>query len=1771
MEQSAPTSPVKPRRGLRPWAYDVLLLCVLLVGLLLRFSGADWGEYQYLHPDERFLVWVGSDIAPVESLSAYFDTANSSLNPHNRGHGLYVYGTLPMFLARYLVEWVYGHSGFQEMTNVGRALSAMADMLTVYLVYLFAGRVYDRRVGLLAAAFSALAVLQIQQAHFFTMETFVNLFIMLAMYFAVRAAGVTWAVDADEGSRLKKYFLHPGLRWSLGFGFALGCAVASKVNAVPAALLLPAGFALALWKSPAETRTRRVMHVLTYLAFGALVSLLVFRLFQPYAFSGPGFFGLQPNPQWVQNLVEQRVQAAGDQAYNPPSLQWARRPLWFSFQNLTLWGLGLPLGLLAWAGFLWSGWRMLRGERQHILLWGWTALYFTWQSLQFNPTMRYQFPIYPALTIFAAWAVMALCARGEQSQHPRTRWLRLAASLIGAGVLAATAIYALAFASIYSRPITRVEASRWIYQNVPGPLNVQIQTGDGLLNQPLSYPYDAIILPDQPYSAIFTAKESGLVSEVYLPHITDERLGSPVALTLALTAQPNGGQYLGSATMQIPTADEQLFTFFLDQSVWLEKDQVYYLLLSVPEQGSSTLDVCGPLTMWIQNGGVIVEQKLVAPAACTVRPGQPFSAPFIAQASGSVLQVLAEGVSNTSPRQAMQQSLHLTIGPTLGEQAEASLSADFSPLENGFGPGFTLPIEPPLPVEAGKTYQVTVALDTPDGALSLRGAGLAVEGEWDDGLPLRMDGYDGYGGIYPRSLEFQMYWDENDEKLARFLRIYQEAEYITISSSRQWGTLPRLAERFPLSTLHYRLLLGCPDERSIEWCYNVAQPGMFRGQLGYTLVEVFQSDPQLGPLRINDQFAEEAFTVYDHPKVFIFQKTETLDETQLRALFDPLDLKHVITVTPKGSPSYPATLTLPTERLAEQQEGGTWSELFDTNALHNRVQLVGVIVWYLSVALLGLLAYPLLRLALPGLADRGYPLARIAGMLIFSYLAWLGGSLRIPVTRLMLSLVLLGMLAFSAFLAYRQRAALHQEWRERRGYFLLVEGLALGLFIAFLLVRLGNPDLWHPYHGGEKPMDFSYFNAVLKSTTFPPYDPWYAGGYLNYYYYGFVFVGMLVKWLGIVPAIAYNLILPTLFSMVAMGAFSIAFNLRAAALEAGLAFRRGSAALRAGLAGAALMTLLGNLGSLRMIVRGYTMLGAPGLEIDALPLIDQIAGFFRGLAEVLLRGASLPYYPGDWYWIPSRAIAAPGEVEPITEFPLFTFLYADLHAHMIALPLALLALAWALSVVLAKARWPSPLGGVLSFLLGGLAIGVLYPTNLSDIYTYLPIGLAALGYGVWRYASSQQQPHLFHLSRLQRGIVFGGIAALLMALLTVLAFYLFEPYRAWYGQPYSKIILWHGTRTPLEDYLVHWGLFLFIIISWMTAETFAWMAHTPLSALRKVNWPAVGAALLLLLTLTVLLAVRLPDWPWTSQLPVGKGVQVAWLILPLMAWSGLLLLRPGMADARRVVLFWVGTGLAVTLMVEIVSVQGDIGRMNTVFKFYLHAWTLFAVSAAAALAWLWSGLRRWPAQLSVSWQVILAALLFSAGLFTLMATSAKINYRWHVAYPSQPSAPHTLDGMAYMDDASYFQSGLADAEGRWMSLAEDAAAIRWMQENIAGSPVILETPNNGRQYHWYTRYSIYTGLPGVVGWEWHQSQQRNLNPAEWVNARGQEMDQFYLTRDFDSAAQFLRKYDVSYIVVGQLERISYPSMSLQKFEDFEGRLWREVYRDGQTVIYEVIK
>jgi uncharacterized membrane protein len=190
----------------------------------------------------------------------------------------------------------------------------------------------------------------------------------------------------------------------------------------------------------------------------------------------------------------------------------------------------------------------------------------------------------------------------------------------------------------------------------------------------------------------------------------------------------------------------------------------------------------------------------------------------------------------------------------------------------------------------------------------------------------------------------------------------------------------------------------------------------------------------------------------------------------------------------------------------------------------------------------------------------------------------------------------------------------------------------------------------------------------------------------------------------------------------------------------------------------------------------------------------------------------------------------------------------------------------------------------------------------------------------------------------------------------------------------------------------------------------------------------------------------------------------------------------------------------------------------------------------------------------VFWQTAMIILVAGAALFTLTGTFGKIKDRWF------PEAPRTLDSMTYMNDAQY------DTNGQRLDLSEDYRAIRWMQDNVQGSPVIVEA--NCVEYGWCTRYTIYTGLPGVVGWNWHQRQQR-VYDAMQVQSRVDQVNNFYNTTDIQSARDFLKAYAVKYIIVGGMERATYAPEGIAKFEQYNGEYWQEVYRDGSTVIYEV--
>ncbi len=1792
------------------WLYDVLFLLVLALAGYLRLTGVNWGEGQHQHPDENHFTSVLENLRahkcadpniPIEacpaeqqrwiSIGDYFNSGASTLNQYNRGFSFYVYGNLPMTFTRIAAEAL-------DQTNLrifGRQVSALADLFAIFFLYLIVSRLYGRHVGLLASLFSALTVMQIQQSHFFTVDLFVNTFAFLAIYFAVlildhgekklETEEMTLNALPGDGSdeptgtpqpsftnsstvsrsiylvNLKLLVTNPLFLYSLGFGVAYGMALACKVNIYPLAILLPGAFALRYFIRKKENKvqddvtfgngnsssvnTNYWFLIIACLMAGGLAAAISFRIFQPYAFDG-----LLPSKQWTANIQEQRAQAKGD-ADLPWNLQWARRSHLFSFTNLTLWGLGLPLGILAWAGFLYMGWRILKGEWRHALLWGWTAAYFIWQSLQFNPTMRYQLPIYPLLAMMAAWFVFELAGLNVQT-FKRFNFSKVLAGTVGILVIVLTAAWAFAFQSIYLRDEPRIAASRWIYQNIPGAINLKIQRSDSsVYNQPLPFPTGVFIQPDAPYQTTFIPQNDGLLKEILLAHVTtvSDQVSSPLYLTV--WQDLNAPQPLASALTAMSSEDgsngiSQVANF--DQSAILTANQTYYLKLET-NSNEGAVNVCGPLNVLIQGVDQATEQVIDLSEPCTVAPDSPYITTFVPQTTGTLNTIAVEHVANvdlTSVSNPHTLSLFISEQPIATPDqsiASASLTEKFGTSKDPRGASYTLTLDQPIEVKRGTQYYLQLEVDS--GLLSIIGASISNETDYDYGLPFRVDNYDAFGGIYRGDLNLQVYWDDNAEKLTRFVTTLDQTDYILIPTNHQYSQITRLPERYPLTTLYYRELMGCPEDQDIIGCYYNAKPGDYKSRLGFDLVAVFEDYPTLGSIVINDQPAEEAFTFYDHPKVLIFKKNENFNAAEVESILSTVDLAKVVRLTPPQFDDY-SNLLLPEDKLAQQRAGGTWSQLFSYDWIQNRYPIVGLIIWYLFIFILGLAVYPLIRLAMPGLADKGYPLGRALGLVLFGYLAWMAGSVGVPYTRATIAGTFSVILIAGVLLARYQSEELREEWRNNRKYFLMTEGLFLAFFLIDLLIRFGNSDMWHPAKGGERPMDFSYFNAILKSTSFPPYDPWFEGGYINYYYYGFVLVATPVKLLGIVPTIAYNFILPALFAIVGISAFSVGWNLLAkdeaeskAADDLGRTPR--PSAFVAGISASFLTILLGNLGTIQLLYQRLQQLGALDAFNSDATILQRWKWAFDGFL-LTLKGASLPIGFGDWYWFPSRVIP-PGPGNEITEFPLFTFLYSDLHAHMIAMPLALLALSWALAVLAGRAKWRNPLAAGLGFALGGLVIGALYPTNLSDIYTFLPIGLAAVGYAIWRYTSEESIVKRILL-------IIGALAAL-----TILSFVLYQPYRDSYSQAYSALDPWKGPYTPIWSYLTHWTVFLFIVTSWMAWETREWMAATPVSALRKLKpyLPVIwGALIVFVISLFAL------QFQHLGAEVEYKGTSVGWIALPLAAWAGVLLLRPNLPDAKRFVLFLIGTALLITIVVDVVVVRGDIGRANTIFKFYLQAWILLAVSGGAAIAWTLPAFFTWLPGWRVFWQTAMILLIAGAASFTASGTAGKIRDRWIV------EAPRTLDSITFMKYAQY------DDFGQRLDLSEDYRAIRWMQDNVKGSPVIVEA--NCPEYRWCTRYTIYTGLPGVVGWNFHQRQQRAFT-STWVEARVAEVTNFYSTLDIEYARDFLKQHDIRYIIVGQLERAEYksedPVNGLSKFEEYDGTYWNAVYRDGSTVIYEV--
>jgi uncharacterized membrane protein len=246
------------------------------------------------------------------------------------------------------------------------------------------------------------------------------------------------------------------------------------------------------------------------------------------------------------------------------------------------------------------------------------------------------------------------------------------------------------------------------------------------------------------------------------------------------------------------------------------------------------------------------------------------------------------------------------------------------------------------------------------------------------------------------------------------------------------------------------------------------------------------------------------------------------------------------------------------------------------------------------------------------------------------------------------------------------------------------------------------------------------------------------------------------------------------------------------------------------------------------------------------------------------------------------------------------------------------------------------------------------------------------------------------------------------------------------------------------------------------------------------------------------------------------------------------------------------------IVVDIVSVRGDIDRMNTVFKLGLEAWVLYGVASGYALWRLIAGIRwtrswkQWgPRAVAAG---IISVLILASAVYPVLGTRGRLKARFST------DVPLTLDGMEYLKTVTIDDKGPMD-------LSEDYRAIRWLQRSglVEGTPVIAEAVND--PYHWSGRVSAYTGMPTILGWTWHQIQQRG---QDWGPSlyRAEQVKLLYATADPMVAMDILRRYDVQWVYLGQLERNYYGTGGLAKFDTLvaEGML-ELAYQDGDTRIY----
>lgn len=470
-----------------------ILFVVILLAAFLRFYGYNWDQGQHLHPDERFLTMVALNIKWPQSISEYFDTNHSPLNPHNADYGFFVYGTFPLFFVKALATLFNLHD-YHHLTLLGRVTSAVFDLGTVILVFGIARMVIFKKtkdevsMPIVAAFFYAISVLPIQLSHYFAVDTFLVFFITLSFYLLIKILSEL-ANSSNLTENKKNQLLIKVILMGIAFGLALSC----KISAILFSPILLLGFLFLIIKDLKKSRKHLSFYLISPILF-LFFLYVTLRFAYPYLINSNGsLFAFNLNTKIIENWTQLKS-FDNPEAMFPPGIQWiTTKPLTFPLRNLLYYGLGLPLGLLAIGGVFYSFYTLLKDFRKNkfkiilLLILFWITGLFYYQGIQFVKAMRYFAPIYPFLAITAALFFERIIPKKSD----------LKTDLMIFSLLILIFLWPLIFFSIYYHDHSRVTASEWIYKNIPRGKTLSCEHWDDCLPVPLGknnlYQYKKIV------------------------------------------------------------------------------------------------------------------------------------------------------------------------------------------------------------------------------------------------------------------------------------------------------------------------------------------------------------------------------------------------------------------------------------------------------------------------------------------------------------------------------------------------------------------------------------------------------------------------------------------------------------------------------------------------------------------------------------------------------------------------------------------------------------------------------------------------------------------------------------------------------------------------------------------------------------------------------------------------------------------------------------------------------------------------------------------------------------------------------------------------------------------------------------------------------------------------------------------------------------------------------------------------------------------------------